>query len=86
MKVLGLEEAGLFAFEIEDADEAVLGNERDGEFGAYVGIDVDVGFDGTDVVDEHGLARKGDLSDDAFAKGNAHALGFSRVADLKAHA
>ena len=45
MEVLGLEEAGLFAFKVEDADEAVFGNERDGEFGADVGIGVDVAFD-----------------------------------------
>ena len=38
MKVFGLEEIGLLAFEIQDADETVFGDERDGEFGADVGV------------------------------------------------
>ena len=33
VKMLGLEEVGLLALEIQDADEAVFGDERNGEFG-----------------------------------------------------
>ena len=86
VKVLGLEEVGLLAFEIQDADEAVLGNERNGELRTDVGVGGDVVFDFGDVVDEHGLAGEGDLADDAFAKRKAHAGGFGCVADLEAHA
>jgi hypothetical protein len=37
------------------------------------------------VIEEHGLAGEGDLTDDAFAEGNARALGLGSVADLEAH-
>ena len=47
----GLKIVGLLAFEIHHADEAVLGDERNGEFGADVGIGGDVAFDRGDVVD-----------------------------------
>ncbi len=38
MKMFRLEEVGLLALQIEHADEAVFGNERNGEFRADVGI------------------------------------------------
>ena len=68
VEVLGLEEVGLLALEIEHADEAILGDERNGEFGADVGIGGDVALDLGDVVDEHGLTREGNLADDTFAE------------------
>jgi hypothetical protein len=80
-----LEEIGLLAFEVKDSDEAVLDDERNCEFGANVGIGRDIAFNLGDIVNEHGLAREGDLSDHAFAEREAHALRFRRVADLKAH-
>ena len=42
VQMLGAEVAGLLAFQVHDADEAVLGDERHGQFGAHVGIDGDV--------------------------------------------
>jgi len=38
------------------------------------------------VIEQDGLAGEGDLADNAFAEGNAGALGLGGVADLKAHA
>jgi len=84
--MLGAEVAGLFAFDVHDANEAVLGDERDGEFGADIRIDGDVNVGGGDVVEEDGLARKGDLADNATAHGETHAFGLGCVADLEAHA
>ena len=86
MKMLRLEEIGLFALEIQDADEAVFGDERNGEFGADVGVGGNVALDLGDVVDEHGLTGVRDLPYDALAQREAHAVGFGRVADLEAHA
>lgn len=84
--MLGLKEVSLLALEVEHADKAVFSNKRDGEFRADIWIDVDVALDLADIVDEHGLAGLRDLSDDASANGNAHALSFGFVADLEAHA
>ena len=86
VQVLRAEVVGLLALEVHDADEAVFGDERNGEFGAHVGVGGDVVFDGGDVVEQDGLACEGDLADDAFAEREAHALDFGRVADLEAHA
>ena len=86
VQVLGLKKSGCFALEIHDADEAVFGDERNGEFGADVGVGGDVVFDCGDVVEQHGLTCERDLADDAFAERKAHAFGFGRVADLEAHA
>jgi hypothetical protein len=85
MKVLGLEEIRLLALKIQDADEAILGDQWDSKFGADVGVGGNVAFHLGDVVDEHGLSRKGDLADYAFAEREAHALRFRRVTDLKTH-
>ena len=74
VKMLGAEEIELLAFEIHDADEAVFGDERDGQLGAHVGIGGNVKVGGGDVVEEDGLAGERDLADDSFADGNAGAL------------
>ena len=84
--MLGPEEIGLLAFEIHDADEAVLGDEGDGQLRADVGIGGDVEVRSGDVVEQNGLAGERDLADDSFADRNARALYLRRVADLKAHA
>ena len=86
MQVLGAEEVWLLAFDVEDADETVFGDERDGELGADIGIGTDVEVCFGDVVEQDGLARERDLADDAFAKRNARALDLRGVADLETHA
>ena len=78
--------ADLLAFEIHDADEAVLGDERNGQLGADVGVGVDVVFGGGDVVEQDGLAGERDLADDALAERERACARLRRVADLEAHA
>ncbi len=84
--MLGTEEVLVLAFQVHDADEAVLGDEGDGQLGAHVGIGGDVEVRGGDVVEEDGLAGERDLTHNTFADGNAGALDLGRVADLEAHA
>ena len=84
--VFGGEVAECFGLEIEDADDLVLDDERDGEFGADVGVGVDVVVEPGDVFDEEGLALQRGLADDAAAEFDAHALDLGGVADLEAHA
>ena len=86
VQVLGAEVVGLLALQVHDADEAVFGDQRDGQLGADVGIGGDVVLGGGDVVEQDGLAGKRHLADDALADGNAHPLNFRGVADLEAHA
>ena len=86
MEVLGTEVAGLFAFDVHDADEAILCDEGHGQFGANVRVGGDVVLRCGDVVKQDGLARKGHLSGNALAERNAGALDLGSVADLEAHA
>ena len=86
VKVLGAEEVGLFAFNVHDADEAVLGDEWDGQLGTHVGIGIDIVLLGGGVVEEDGLARERDLADNTLADRDARVLDLGRVADLKSHA
>ena len=60
--VLGGEEAGDLGFEVENADDLVLDDERDGEFGANGGIGADVVLGvraSGDVLDAEGAALEG---------------------------
>ena len=84
--VLEGEVAGGLGLEVEDADDLVLDDERDGELGTHVGIGVDVVLGLGDVFDEERLTLEGGLADDAFTELDAHPLDLSRVADLEAHA
>ncbi len=56
------EVADLFGLKVEDADDLVLDDERDGEFGANVGVGVDVVVGGGDVFDEEGFALERGLA------------------------
>ena len=51
-----------FRLQVEDADDLVLDDERDGEFGADIGVRVDVVFVLRDVVDEERFALERSLS------------------------
>src|SRR5882757_8605352 len=75
-----------FGLEVEYADDFVLDDERDREFGADVGVGVDVVVGFGDVFDEEGFALERRLADDAAAELDAHALDFAGVTDLEAHA
>ena len=86
VEMLRTEVAGLFAFQVHDADEAVFGDERNSQLGADLGVDGYVVFGSQDVVDENGLAGEGDLADDALAHGQTDALSLDLMANLKAHA
>ena len=55
VEMLGTEEIELLAFEIHDADEAIFGDEGNGQLGAHVGIGGDVEVGGGDVVEKDGL-------------------------------
>lgn len=74
-----------FGLEVEDADDLVLDDERDGEFGADVGVGVDVVLGLGDVFDEEGFALEGGLAGDAVAKLDTDAFDLGGVADLEAH-
>jgi len=72
--------------EIENADNLVFDDQRDGQLGADVGVGIDVVFGLPDVFDEKGSSLEGCLAGDAAAKLDAHALDLRGVADLEAHA
>ena len=54
-QVLGLEVVGLLRLDIDDADDAVLDDQRNCQLGAHAGIDIDVVLGLADVVDQNGL-------------------------------
>ena len=81
------EEGGEFGLDVDDADDFVFDDEGDGQFGADVGVGVDVVFGVGDVFDSRTeLALQGGLADDAVAEFDAHALDLGGVAGLEAHA
>jgi len=86
VEVLGAEVVGELALEVHDADEAIFGDEGDGELGADIGVGGDVVFVSGNVIEKDGLASEGDLADNALADGDSGALSLGGVADLKAHA
>ncbi len=83
--MLGGEEAGGFGFEVEDADDFIFDDQRDGQLGADVGVGGDVVLVFRDVFDEEGSALEGGLADDAPADLEADALDLWGMADLEAH-
>ena len=84
--MLECEVGGGLRLKVDDADDLVLDDERDGQLGADVGVGVDVVFGSRDVFDEERFALERCLADDAVAEFDAHALDLSGVADLEAHA
>ena len=86
MQMFRLEVVGLLGLDIDDANHPIFCHQRNGQFRANLGIRIDVIGKRADIVDQHGFAPFGDLSDDALAHANAQALGLRRVADLKSHA
>ena len=75
-----------FGLEVEDADDLVLDDEWDGEFGTDVGVGVDVVFGFGDVFDQKRFALESGLADYSVAEFDAHAFDFGAVADLETHA
>ena len=85
--VLFGEGAGLIGFDVDHADDFVLGDQRNGQLGAHAGRGVDEVLFGGDVVDQHGFAALHGLPGDALADLDADALGdLRRMADLEADA
>ena len=74
-----------FGLDVEDSNDLVLDDERDSEFGADVGVRVDIVFSLGDVFNEEGLAVQRCLAYDAATEFDAHAFNLSAVADLEAH-
>ena len=70
----GVKYGGGLRLDVEDADDLVLDDERNGQLGADVGVGVDVVFGLGDVFDEEGFALECGLPDDAAAELDAHAL------------
>ena len=81
-----LKVVGLLGLNVDDADDAIFNDERDGEFGVDLGIGVDVVFELADLGDEHGLTAEGDLAGDSLSEVDAQAFDFRAMADLEAHA
>ena len=77
---------GGFRLQVEDADDLILDDERDGEFGSDIRVRVDVVVLVRDIVDEKRLALECSLTGDTAAQLDTHALDFRGVADLEAHA
>ncbi len=86
MQVFLREVIRLLGLDIDDADEAVSGDERHGQLGADVGIGIDVIRRLGDVVHQHGLAVLRHFADDSLPHADAHTLDFRLVADLETHA
>jgi hypothetical protein len=85
-EVLGREVIRLFGLDVDDADDAILDNQRNSQLGAHsrVGVDVILGL--ADIVDENGLALLSHLSHHSLTELDPHTLDLRRVADLEAHA
>ncbi len=84
--VLGPEVPGLGALQIHDADQPVLGDQRNGKLGANVRIRAGVKLHACHIVQQDWLARESYLSYDAFSDGNPGALHLRRMPDLESHA
>ena len=84
--VLVGEVAGLLGLEIDDADDAVLHDQRHGQLGQHVRVGVDVVLPRAHVLDQDRPALTRRLAHDAAAGLDAHALDLRRVAGLEAHA
>ena len=70
--------------DVDDADQAVLDDQRNRELGMNVGQRFDVEVFARDVGDQLRLARLGGAPGDALTNLHANALGdFGRIADLK---
>src|SRR5438270_12456248 len=75
----------LTRLDIDYADDAVLGDQRNGQLGADVGDSLNVAGVLSDIVDEHGLARLGGLASDSLSYFDAAAVGELRwIANLEA--
>ena len=84
-KLLLLEVADLLAFDVDDADDAALDDERHSQLGAHRRICRDVVLLVPHIVDQNRLFTRSSFADDAFADAEAPALRLRRVADLEAH-
>ena len=81
------ERARLCRFDVDDADDLVLGDQRHGQLGAHTRRGVDEVLLGRHVVDQHGLAALHGLSGNALSNLDADAFGdLGRMADLEADA
>ena len=81
--VLLSEVGGELGLQVDDADDAVLDDERDGELGENRRVGFDVVVDLFDVFDEDGAVLGGGLADDAAPGLDAHALDLWGVACLE---
>ena len=87
--VIGGEVGGVFGLNVEDANDFVLDDEGDGEFGADVWVSVDV-VGGVVPLDRYvryqdGFVVESSLADDTLAALDAHALDLGGVSGLEAH-
>jgi len=86
IQLLFAEEIRLFAFDVHHADEPVLGDQRDGQLRAHLGIGADVVIRPRNVIQQDGLPRQRHLPHHPLAHRNARALDLGRMADLEPHA
>src|SRR5207253_181260 len=84
--MLAFEVSNLAGLNIDDADHTVLGDQWNRQFGPHVRIHVEIIRLFADVVNQDGLAKLDGTAGDSFAHLRTHALGFSRVTNLKADA
>ena len=84
--MLRLEVIRLLRLDIDDANHAVLGDQRHRQLRAHVGISVDVVFRSGDVVHQLCLAALRHLAHNALPHADAHPLDLRLVPDLEAHA
>ena len=82
--MLFVEVAGFARFNIDHADDAILRDERNGQFRAHIGNGFDVAGILGYIVNQNRLPRLGRLAGDALADFNAAAFSkFRRIANLK---
>ena len=85
MHVFRLEIADLLGLKVDHANDAVLHDERHGQFRADIGIGADVVRIAPHILQQDGFAVLGGPPNDSLAYPDLQALGFRRMADLKAH-
>src|ERR1700689_1214515 len=79
------EVAGLARLDVDDADDAILGNQRNGQLRADIGNALDVARILGNIFNQNRLPQLRCLPGDSFANLDAAALGkFRRISDLKA--
>ena len=83
--MLGAKVILLIALDVHHPDQPVLGNQRDRQLGAHVGIHFDVNIRCCHVIQQHRLAGERHLANQPPARWNVQPLHLRGVPDLESN-